>query len=299
MLPKAFVDNNPTMFLTTGWVMVPQLREFLREREESKSKAQPTMIVSPPDSVSPSGRASHAASSDTVPTRVQMKPDASPRVKREDSEPILDIGSSPILTRVLTDEDGRETIQILDSDDEMDVPGAATHVSPAISEAGDTDGDDELMSSTVFGSDHDMEWDQEDDSEVQNGLGSSDYDIELSSQPDSEYGSEMSEFGSEIEGEELGPSDTDWLDPDVHSDAINEHTRITRQLTVERVEFVSGCPSYWPVPRIPTAYIVDFRAEEYDLDDKKGKPFTADGIIKDKARRVLHSDCWIHLILIF
>jgi hypothetical protein len=53
---------------------------------------------------------------------------------------------------------------------------------------------------------------------------------------------------------------------------------------VEHIEILEKLPSVWPVPRLPTAYIVDLRAPEFDVEEK-GKVLTVDGLIKDKVCR--------------
>ena len=79
---------------------------------------------------------------------------------------------------------------------------------------------------------------------------------------------------------------TDWQDDAVASRVVynGEPVPITRQLDVERIEILEKLPSVWPVPRLPTAYIVDLHAPEIDVEEK-GKFLTVDGLIKDKVCR--------------
>ena len=51
---------------------------------------------------------------------------------------------------------------------------------------------------------------------------------------------------------------------------------------MEHIEILEKLLSVWPVPRLPTAYIVDLRAPEFDVEEK-GKVLTVDGLIKDKV----------------
>ena len=77
---------------------------------------------------------------------------------------------------------------------------------------------------------------------------------------------------------------TSWQDPSIVSRVVynGEPIMVTRQLKVERIEVLEGLPSVWPVPRIATAYLVDLRAPEFDVEEN-GKTFTVDGLIKNKV----------------
>ncbi|KAK7027458.1 hypothetical protein VNI00_015203 [Paramarasmius palmivorus] len=73
-------------------------------------------------------------------------------------------------------------------------------------------------------------------------------------------------------------SDTIWLDPGLTSEVCTSHRRfrITKELTVERLERLYAIPSVWPVPRVPTAFIVIY-GDKYDNLDK-----SIGGVILDK-----------------
>ncbi|KAJ7506416.1 hypothetical protein B0H11DRAFT_2272207 [Mycena galericulata] len=80
------------------------------------------------------------------------------------------------------------------------------------------------------------------------------------------------------------PSSTVWLDKDVSSDVyIPTHPfSITKNQKVSRIERVHGIPSQFPVPRVATAYLVDFSSSRDDYQDDDGKTFNLDKILKDK-----------------
>lgn len=82
------------------------------------------------------------------------------------------------------------------------------------------------------------------------------------------------------------PSSTVWLDKDVSSDVyIPTHPfSITKNQKVSRIERVHGIPSQFPVPRVATAYLVDFSSSRDDYQDDDGKTFNLDKILKDKVR---------------
>ncbi|KAG6818252.1 hypothetical protein H0H93_006537 [Arthromyces matolae] len=85
----------------------------------------------------------------------------------------------------------------------------------------------------------------------------------------------------ESEVEHRKPSSTVWLDPDVQSEISLRRRKLNRQLEVEQVEYVLGLPSYWPIPRVKTAYIVDLVDSKYD-HLVKGQLLSADALIKNK-----------------
>jgi hypothetical protein len=84
------------------------------------------------------------------------------------------------------------------------------------------------------------------------------------------------------------PLQTDWQDDDVTSRMVCEKTKLTRQLEVERIEYLTEIPSVWPVPRVATAYVLDLRDAKFHVSEK-GKILTADALIKNKVRPALTS----------
>ncbi|KAJ3725287.1 hypothetical protein C8R42DRAFT_640174 [Lentinula raphanica] len=84
-------------------------------------------------------------------------------------------------------------------------------------------------------------------------------------------------------------SDTVWLDEGITSEVLNQQTRINRNVTVDRVErILGGFPSYYPVPRVSTAYLLDASDEEYDgkqihklIADKEQESWLGSSGLKD------------------
>ena len=58
-------------------------------------------------------------------------------------------------------------------------------------------------------------------------------------------------------------SNTIWTDSDITSRRIDEVLQVTLELKVDRVEYLSKIPNIWPVPQIPTAFIVDLRDSKH------------------------------------
>ena len=79
-------------------------------------------------------------------------------------------------------------------------------------------------------------------------------------------------------------SDTVWCDTDIKSKAINGPAPINRQTKVMRVEYLDDVPPNFPVPRVPTAYILDLRSPKFNFvaDDTK-ELLRMDTIILDKV----------------
>jgi hypothetical protein len=69
---------------------------------------------------------------------------------------------------------------------------------------------------------------------------------------------------------------TFWGDTNIISRAIVGPATINRQGKVERVEYLDQIPSFFPVPRKKTAYILDLRDEHFDYVDADGVPLRAD-----------------------
>ncbi|KAF7342442.1 hypothetical protein MVEN_01833400 [Mycena venus] len=92
---------------------------------------------------------------------------------------------------------------------------------------------------------------------------------------------EMDSAGEEWPWE---PSGTVWLDNDVSSDVYvpAEPFRVTQNCRVERIERVSGVPSQMPVPRVPTAYIINFSSVRDTYKDEDGETMNLELILKDK-----------------
>lgn len=60
--------------------------------------------------------------------------------------------------------------------------------------------------------------------------------------------------------------------------------RITQEVTVQRIEYLTEFASLYPILEIPTAIVIDAQAAKFDFKDKKGKLRTVDAIIKNKVR---------------
>lgn len=71
----------------------------------------------------------------------------------------------------------------------------------------------------------------------------------------------------------------DWLDAEIESQISNQPW----QLQVDRVEYLSHIPTYWPVPHQRTAYTVDLRDPEFDVFNHNGELLSADMLIKNKV----------------
>ena len=50
---------------------------------------------------------------------------------------------------------------------------------------------------------------------------------------------------------------TVWLDEGLISKVSNKPCKVTRQKSVERVEYLKDIPSYWPIQEDFVAYVLD------------------------------------------
>ncbi|KAG6884190.1 hypothetical protein C0992_006788, partial [Termitomyces sp. T32_za158] len=252
MFPKPFIEANPAIFLDSQWVDIDKLKLFL------VNMADQTDIVKIPLSTIKTEHSDTASIS---------------AVKTEPHDPTVMESASRNSNRVKTcvfKEDGHDIIEILsDSDaDGRDLSG------------------DEL--------------------DLALGEASSGWESEpctLPPQSDSEgFSSECPQDNDEDDSSDISrvkdmfdpadfilPSETDWQDPAITSTVINQKTRITSAITVDRIEYLTVLPSLWPIPRIPTAFVLDLRGSKYNfLNKKTGKPFSPDALIKNKDQ-----DSWI------
>lgn len=86
-------------------------------------------------------------------------------------------------------------------------------------------------------------------------------------------------------------SGTIWTDSDLTSFAVEGAFQVTKELRVDRVEYLTDIPNVWPIPKLPTAFILDLRDNRKYLVGKKPgandlrthTPATPDFLIKNKA----------------
>jgi hypothetical protein len=192
-----------------------------------------------------------------LPTRVKIEPDSTQlQIIKQEANAFINLSNdfhsaSQVRTRTVV-ENGTETIEILsDTEDEP---------------MGDDDG-------------LDLDWDMHASSDTLIADPES-----ISSDDDLSDGEDAvsSDFESSEEPE-LDVSTTQWLDPEIKSQVSNQPRRLNRQLLVERVEYLSEIPTYWPVPHQKTAYILDLRDPKFDVVHDKGELLSVDALIKNKV----------------
>ncbi|KAJ7511946.1 hypothetical protein B0H11DRAFT_1899441 [Mycena galericulata] len=217
----AFVAGNAGIFLNLDWVHPAQLRAFLRDRGQH--------TLTPLGTVSVKEETSDLIQSVT-------------RVKVEDSVgriPIRSASSSVLRVRTReTMENDREVIEVLSSDDEMEV-----------------------------------------EKELRPSGASSDPPEPAHPSSDSNSDDELEESGIET------VSTTVWCDTDIISKAIDGLAHINRQTKVQRVEYLNELASGYPVPRVPTAYVLDLRDPKFDFRagaDGRGELLNADALILNR-----------------
>ena len=90
-------------------------------------------------------------------------------------------------------------------------------------------------------------------------------------------------------------SDTIWTDSKVTSYAVDGMFLVTKEVRVDRVEYLSNIPCVWPIPKIQTAFILDLRDDAKYLVRKKAGgnsaiPVTPDFLLKNMVSnfRIIH-----------
>ncbi|KAJ7182716.1 hypothetical protein C8R43DRAFT_868399 [Mycena crocata] len=86
---------------------------------------------------------------------------------------------------------------------------------------------------------------------------------------------------------ELTESDTLWQD-EIKSMVRIGNFRVTTKTRVNRIEYVEGTASIWPIPQTPTAFVVDLSDPQYDLVD----PTTEERYTLDRLIRNADNDAW-------
>ncbi|KAF7353417.1 hypothetical protein MSAN_01530800 [Mycena sanguinolenta] len=81
---------------------------------------------------------------------------------------------------------------------------------------------------------------------------------------------------------ELPKSDTRWLDDQLSSRVHIGKFKVTAEVTVDRVEYLTELPSLYPIPETPTAFVIDLQDAKFDIMKKKGDLCTPDALIKNK-----------------
>ncbi|KAJ7870357.1 hypothetical protein B0H13DRAFT_2669858 [Mycena leptocephala] len=73
-------------------------------------------------------------------------------------------------------------------------------------------------------------------------------------------------------------SDTLWQDG-ITSFVHTGQFSVTQKLKVQRIEYLPELTSVWPIPRVPTAFVIDLPDERYDITDNDGDLLPVDCII--------------------
>jgi hypothetical protein len=188
-------------------------------------------------------------------------------------EPVSDLPVDVIPNTTVTmfrtvTENGQEIIELLDSDNDSD--------SEMVSE-------DKGMSSDTMVGDFDFKMDSDDDNEEPHQEKSNNTDL----------GSSLSDSDCDPDLPDLDEASSNWLDDGISSTVKQGPIKITRQCTVNAVEYISDLPSYWPVPRNKRAYVVDLSDPKFNIYDKNGRLMTVDALIKNavSAHFWIHSHC--------
>ncbi|KAK6971359.1 hypothetical protein R3P38DRAFT_3143097 [Favolaschia claudopus] len=61
------------------------------------------------------------------------------------------------------------------------------------------------------------------------------------------------------------------------------HHRVTQRITVERIEYLNGLPSIFPIPKTPTAFVINLHDPAFEvLDERTGQFYALDALIENK-----------------
>ncbi|KAJ7933578.1 hypothetical protein B0H13DRAFT_1856083 [Mycena leptocephala] len=241
----AYIASNAHLFINNDWIDAIQLREFLK------------CIKSPHLEYSSSPRP------ESPPARVKLEHEASDASVTGISatEGVASSGSVPgVKTRVLQ-EGEREVLEILsDSDLDSDLEDPAARGEHPSDDLGH--GTDNARESWAFPS-----------SDIQSDTSYAATDLD---------GYSSSEDSRMETASELQQSDMLWEDGDISSLVRIGEFRVTKEVTVERVEYLTGFPSLYPIPETSTAFVIDAHNPKFDIKDKDSILHTVDALIKNK-----------------
>ena len=87
-------------------------------------------------------------------------------------------------------------------------------------------------------------------------------------------------------------SGTVWTDSKVTSFAVEGAFQVTKEVRVDRVEYLANIPCVWPIPKIQTAFILDLRDNAKYLVRKEAgntiTPVTPDFLLKNMVSNFVH-----------
>ncbi|KAJ6614279.1 hypothetical protein B0H10DRAFT_2436035 [Mycena sp. CBHHK59/15] len=257
MFTEPYIAANPRVFLDTLWISIPVLRAFLEVRDLGGSE-RPMMISFPePPVVSRVKREFNASNASLM--SLTVKSEAMP-------------AALPCRTRSQI-EGGREVLEILsDSDDDeppqwvppvRDQRSGTQYSSPDFTSAEGSSLELDSTNRSAF------------DSRRHKDASRSSSPGEFDKSDADESDTDESVTGG------LHKSDTVWLDPHVSSmvRVVNMNLTSDSRTHIERLEYLSEIPTGFPVPRVPTAFIVDLSDPKFNLLDDDGNLFGVDVLV--------------------
>ncbi|KAF8908580.1 hypothetical protein CPB84DRAFT_1744207 [Gymnopilus junonius] len=250
MYRDSYIRNNPAKFLDTAWVDIDELKNFLHSQKNAsltlKRDLNETDVIK-------EARIDTSSALDAIikpePTDVTLPSACTTPASRPTYQTIT--------------ENGKEVLEILESDSDGEAMEIVKHV----------DDEDKGMSSDMLVDSFDVKMDSDSDSDMDDLDPYADHRMSCSSS-----GSDSSGSDSDSDSD-FAPSK--WLDKEVTSTVEVGLFKITREVTVDCIEYLSALPSYWPVPRDNHAYLIDLSSPKFDLKDKHGKLLPVDTLIKN------------------
>jgi hypothetical protein len=241
------------------------LKEFLREQDSEVSASVFTIFLNILSSELMKHLQLHTCVKHVTNASIKEERGLSPNLVIK-KEPVSDLDVIPTgsintaLFRTVT-ENGQEIIELLDSDDEM-----------VLADRDTSESEDKGISSDTMVGDFGLKMDSD---------ASDDNDSE-SEEPhqDNHDTDSLSDSGRNSDLPDFDEAPSNWLDDSISSTVKQGPIKITRQCTVDAVEYISDLPSYWPVPRNKRAYVVDLSDPKFNVYDKNGRLMTVDALIK-------------------
>ncbi|KAJ7189141.1 hypothetical protein C8R46DRAFT_1184332 [Mycena filopes] len=258
---------------------VPAIKDFIAHNASAAAQVSTRPTASPRDQELVDGLSTRALRDFRTYVKIEPQTFAAFSIKTEPLPPSLRTVSTPVQLRTLQ-ENGHDVFELIDSDSDVEVTAADTRPSSrasTITHVGTSLVLFPLFSTlldTWVGTDFDGQVDRDDFSD-----GPSDFDRK---NIDSDHSGD--------DDDDLAPSDTLWQD-NVTSFVWTGSFAITQKIRVRRIEYISedsDLPSVWPIPRIPTVFVLDGEDEKYRINN----PETGDLLGLDRIIRDADNDAW-------
>ncbi|KAJ6558975.1 hypothetical protein B0H10DRAFT_1967130 [Mycena sp. CBHHK59/15] len=252
MYSGGYIVANAARFLDYEWIDIRALKDFL-----GRTMSDPVSILFSSHPFHPS------ASSDSIHVKIEPPhPSVTPFISIK-SEPDSTSVSGISGVRLQTlNEGGQEIFELIsDSEAKNSDPDSDVEVTAALMRPSS-------QSSSIIPPSDVMDMDDQNIND----------DADLNTGDDKGCDDDDQILNDDDNADNYTESDTVWDDP-IKSFMCTGQFSITRKVKVQQIEYLSELPSIWPIPRVPTAFVIDLSDEKHNIIDEAGDLIPIDCII--------------------